>query len=159
MRSDSPEYQRMMYAKHRDKRLAAVKAKREVNIEEARAYQRAQYAKHREQRVADAREYRRKNREAVNAKAAQNYEAKRETINERRKGYRQKHAAKIYARIQKWRQENPERELLYHAKRLLNEQTGVRIRDIPNDLAEAKVEQLKITRWVREEIAKAKEES
>src|SRR5574343_1665325 len=134
-----PDYQKRLYRKHRDKRLAAKRASRSANIEAARVYQRAMYAKHREKNVEGARRYRLENADAVNARAKEKYHANRDAINERRKGYRAKHYAKIYASNQKWRKENPDREFLYHAKRLLAEQTGLRVRDIPNEIAEAKM--------------------
>lgn len=148
------EYQRAQYRKHRDKRLAAKRTEWRDRHDELLERQRAQYAKHKEKRVAYAREYRIQKRDEVNARARERYYENRDEINERRKGYRARHYAKIYARIQKWRAENPEREFLYHAKRLLNEQTGIPFAEIPAELAEAKVEQLKITRWVRDAQAK-----
>lgn len=147
-----PDYSKRMYQKHREKRLAEKKAERDADVEKARAYQRASYAKHREKRVADARRYRRKNSEAIAARAMTRYYANRDEVNARRKEQSKRPArrAKHYAYIRKWLKRNPDRADLMHAKRLLNEQTGVPIRDIPKELAEAKVEQLKVARLVRE---------
>jgi hypothetical protein len=142
--------QRAAYARHRAARLAAKKAAYDAAPDEARARIRADYAKHKDSRVAAARAYRQNNAEQISARAKDRYIANKAVINARRKGYRSKHYAAIYARIQRWRRDNPERELLYHAKRLLNEAVGIPIRDIPEDLAEAKVLQIKLHRMLRD---------
>jgi hypothetical protein len=146
MAKTNAERCREYYRAHRDKLLAQLREKREQDGDAVRARQRAKYAANKDKYAALAREYRRKNAAAIAARALAKYYANKEAINERRKGYRQKHYAKIYARIQRWRKENPEREFLYHAKRLLAEQTGLRFADIPDDLAEAKAEQIRLHR-------------
>lgn len=149
LKERDPDYSKRMYQKHREKRLAEKRAEREADPEKARAYQRAMYAKYREKRVEKAREYRRKNSEEIAARAMAKYYRDRDIINERRKGYRAKHYDKIYARCRAWLKRNPARADIMHAKRVINEQTGVPIRDIPKELAEVKVEQLKVSRLVR----------
>jgi hypothetical protein len=144
---------REQYAKHREKRLAAKREEYRADPEKMRARNRANYAKAKEIRVEKARQYRRDNREGVNAKAVDKYHRNADRINQRRAELRQRpeHREKAYARTRKWLEQHPESAERQHAKRLLNEQTGVPIRDIPDELAEAKVEQLKISRWVREQ--------
>lgn len=150
LKARDPDYSKRMYRKHREKRLAEKVAEREADPEKARAYQRASYAKNRQKRVEDAREYRRKNSVAIAALAMAKYYRDRDIINERRKGYRSKHYDKIYARCRAWLKQNPDRADIVNAKRIINEQTGVPIRDIPTELAKVKVEQLKVSRLVRE---------
>jgi hypothetical protein len=155
VKSGTLEYQRAQYAKHRAKRLAAKKAERDADPEAARAYQRAMYAKHREKRVAEARERRKANKEELAAKALIRYHKNREAILKRRAELRERPEAraKASALMKQWSKNNPEKVQLHYAKNLLAEQVGLRHRDIPDDLAAAKLEQLKITRWVREQLA------
>jgi hypothetical protein len=105
-----------------------------------------------EKRVEDAREYRRKNRDEVNAKAVARYHANKEAVCERRRELDKRPGAraKQYAYVRRWLKKNPDKALLMHAKRLLNEQTGIRIADIPDELAEVKVAQLNASRLARE---------
>lgn len=164
-RAMNPERQRELnrksYQKHREKRLAEKRAERDADPDKARAYHRAMYAKHREERIERARQYRQKRREEVNAKAVERYHANRDTIVARQRELRQRPEAKAkaVAAMAKWYQENPDRAIIHHAKRLLAEQVDCRIRDIPDDVAEAKAEQLKITRWVREQLANTPDRS
>lgn len=148
------EHCRRYYAANREKLLAQKREHYEEHHDELIARGRANYAKHKEKRIEYAREYRRRNRERLNAEALERYQRNREARLEQRKGYRKANAAKIYARIQAWRKRNPDKEFLYHAKRVLAEATGMRVADIPDDIAQAKVEQLKITRWIREQLAR-----
>lgn len=141
---------RAYYAKNREKILAQKRDYRTANMSVHLERQRAQYAKHKKARVAKARQYRAKNKMRVNAKAHDYYHANLTMMKKRKAQYLQKHYAKTYAAIQAWRKKNPEKELRYHAKRLINEQTGMRIADVPDDLVDAKIAQLMITRWVRE---------
>lgn len=122
-------------------------------------YQRMMYAKHREKRVAAAREYRRRNREIVNAKAKERYEADRDAINARRKESRKvpENRTKQYIYQRDWLERNPDKAQRFYAKNLLAEQVGVPARDIPDDLADAKIEQLKISRWVREQLERGEQ--
>lgn len=141
------------YAKHREKRLAAKRAKYQADREAHRERNRRQYAKHQQKRVEYAREYRRKNRERLAAEARKKYAANAAEINARRAIQRKEPEArqKQYAHMRDWLSRNPDKAQRMHAKRLINEQTGIPIRDIPNDVADAKVEQLKIGRWAREQ--------
>lgn len=144
----NPGYQRAQYAKHREKRLAAKKAAYLEDIEKSRAYVRSDYAKHAESRAKKKAEYRSQNREKTNKQARESYHRRKQKddFRARRKKYYLDNYEKIYKHIQQWREKNPERELLYHAKRLLNEAIGIKIADIPNDLAEAKALQIKLHR-------------
>lgn len=143
---------REYYARNRKKLLAQLKEKRRVHGEAMRERARANYAKHREKRQEAARNYRRENAEAVNAKAKEKYWENRDEINARRyilnKSPRRKAVFQEY--IRKWREQNPDKEIRYHAKRLLSEATGVAIRLIPDELAEAKVGQIMVVRAIRE---------
>lgn len=147
-----PEYQKRLYQKHRAKRLAAKKAEYDADPEKMRARNRANYAKHAKKRAAAQKAYRAANREKVNAEARESYHRNKAKHRMRRKAYYERNYEKLYALIQRWRKQNPERELLYHAKRLLNEQVGIPIRDIPDELAEAKAEQIKLHRMVKEQL-------
>lgn len=143
---------RLNYAKNREKRLAQ---KREQFIErhdEMIARQREQYAKHREKRVEYAREYRRRNQEKIAAKAMEKYRANRDAINARRKERLAEDPelkARKYAQIVRAKKANPVRQALDHAKHVLAEQTGLRFRDIPDELAEAKLLQLELHRLAK----------
>jgi hypothetical protein len=145
---------REQYAKHREKRLAAKKAKRDADPEAARAYQRAMYAKHREKRAAEARARRDANREELATKARERYLAGGEAVKARRRelSKRPEARAKQYAYIRDWLKRNPEKAVLMDAKRLLSEQMEVCIADIPEDIAEAKAEHLKLVRWIRQQL-------
>lgn len=152
---------REQYAKHREKRLAEKKAAYETDPEAARAYNREMYAKHREKRVADARAYRAKKREELAAKARERYHAGGEELKARRRTLSKAphRRAKQDELQRRWAEKNPERAAVFYAKNLLAEQTGLRARDIPDDIAEAKVEQLKISRWVREQKAETEDQN
>lgn len=149
-REERLERQRAFYRKHREKRLLAKREEWARDHDKMIARGRAQYAKHAEARKEYAREYRQRNRERLAVEALARYARNRDARLAQRKVYRKEHYAKIYARIQEWRKRNPEREQVYHAKRVLAEQTGVRVRDIPEEVALAKLEQLKVGRLVRE---------
>lgn len=152
LKERDPDYGKRMYWKHREKRLAEKKAEREADLEMARAYSRASYAKHREKRVEDARRYRRKNSMAIAARALAKYYRNRDAIRKRRRELDKRPEAreKQYLHMRRWLAQNPKKKQLMQAKIILNEQTGVPIRDIPKELAEVKVEQLKVSRLVRE---------
>lgn len=152
---------REQYAKHREKRLAAKKAQRDADPEAARAYQRAMYAKHREKRVAEAKARRDANREELAAKAAERYHAGGEELKARRRELAKAphRRAKQYELQRRWFERNPEKKELQNAKVVLAEQVGCRIRDIPDEIAWAKVEQLRIGRWAREQLAAQKTEA
>jgi hypothetical protein len=153
-RAKDPEaaraYQRAQYAKHREKRLAAKKAARDADVEASKAYQRAMYAKHAERRAADAREYRKRNRDDVNARAMERYYAKHDSISERRKQYRAKTKEADYAKIREWCERNPHRVQVYRAKIVIAEQVGCRVRDVTEEMAQAKIAQLSVSRAIRE---------
>lgn len=143
---------RESYRKHREKRLAAKREDYWSDPDKMRERNRQQYAANQEARVEYARAYRRENQEEVAAKARDRYRAGGEALKERRKELRQRPEArrKAYAAMREWAERNPDKALTQHAKRLISEATGMQIRDIPNDLAEAKVEYIKLVRWVRE---------
>lgn len=119
-RARNPDYQKKHYAK---------------NLEKRRAEKRAAYKADPELWKERAKRYRHENPEKYREMKAR---------------YRTENAAKENARIKKWNEENPDHADIQNAKRCLREQTGMAIRDIPADLAVAKVEQLKLARWVRE---------
>lgn len=146
LRARDPEYQKRQYQKHRDKRREAKRAEYAADPEKFRARNQDNYTKHAEKRAADARRYRAEHREKVNAEARASYHRNKAKNRARRKQYYIDNYDKIYTAIQRWRKRNPDRELLYHAKRLLNEATGIRIAEIPDELAEAKAMQIKLHR-------------
>lgn len=152
LKARDPDYQKKQYAKHREKRLAAKKAEYQADIEKGRARVRADYAKHAEDRAERQRKYRAKNRDKTNAEARASWHRNKDkrANRERRKAYYLANYERIYAYIQKWRVANPERELLYHAKRLLNEATGIRIAEIPDDIADAKRQQIMLHRMIEQ---------
>ncbi|MBK9005286.1 MAG: hypothetical protein IPM41_15985 [Sphingomonadales bacterium] len=82
----------------------------------------------------------------TNKEARESYHRNKAKRRKTKLAYYKKNYDKIYSYIQDWRKRNPERELLYHAKRLLNEAVGIRIAEIPQDLAIAKAEQIKVLR-------------
>lgn len=141
-----PDYQKRLYRKHREKRLAAKREEYAADPDKLRERNRANYAKHAERRAADQRAYREANREKTNAEARASYHRNKAKKRAYKQAYYERNYDKIYAKIQEWRKRNPERDLLYHAKRLLNEAVGIPIRDIPDELAEAKAEQIKLHR-------------
>lgn len=160
-RRSNAEICREQYAKHREKRLAEKKAARDADLEKARAYQRAMYAKHREKRVAEARARRVLKREELAAKARERYYAGGEELKKRRRELSKaphRRAAQLEHQ-RRWNKRNPDKALLFYAKNLLAEQTGIAARDIPDDIALAKIDQLKFGRLVREAKAKAEETS
>lgn len=122
-RARNPDYQKKHYAR---------------NLEKRRAEKRVAYEADPELWKERAKRYREENREKYRAMKAR---------------YRTAHGAKENARIKKWNETNPERADIQNSKRCLREQTGLAIRDIPTDLAAAKAEQLKISRWVRDTAA------
>jgi hypothetical protein len=141
---------REYYRKHRAKRLAAKRAEYADDPEKLRERNRQQYAKNRDARVAYAKEYRLRNREAILAKKAAEWRENKDEIKSRRKSYSiDLENRRAYQR--EWQKRNPDKAALYYAKSLIAEQTGLAARDIPDDIALAKLEQLEITRWVREQ--------
>lgn len=73
------------------------------------------------------------NRETIRAQQADRYTRRRDEMLEREKA---------------WREANPESYHLQVAKRILSRKIGVRIRDIPVDLAHAKALELELKRLV-----------
>ena len=144
--SRNPDYQKEQYAKHRAKRLAAKAAAYAAEPEKMRARNKESYAKFAEKRAAEQRAYRAANREKTNKEARESYHRNKAKRRKTKLAYYKKNYDKIYSYIQDWRKRNPERELLYHAKRLLNEAVVIRIAEIPQDLAIAKAEQIKVLR-------------
>lgn len=123
-RARNPGYQKKHYAK---------------NLEKRRAEKRAAYAADPELWKERAKRYRKENPEKYRASKAR---------------YRAKNGAKENARIKKWLGENPDRADIMNAKRCLREQTGIAMRDIPEEMAAAKAAQLKISRLVRDTAAR-----
>jgi hypothetical protein len=154
VKSGTPEYQRERYKKFRERRLAEKREAYWSDPEKMRARNKAQYDANREKRVQYAREYRRKRREELAAKARERYLAGGEAVKARRRelSKRPEARAKQYAYIRDWLKRNPEKAVLMDAKRLLSEQMEVRIVDIPEDIAEAKAEHLKLVRWIRQQL-------
>lgn len=115
------------------------------------------------------RAYREKNREWINEKQnAARWSEKREHIlardraiyrrnieiaRQRAREYAAQHREEAKARRKAWPEQNPERNYFHIVRSNLAQSTGLKPRELPDDLVEAKVEQLKITRWVREQIA------
>jgi hypothetical protein len=124
-RARNPDYQKQLYAE---------------NLEKRRAEKRAQYRSNREEHIERVKLYREKNPEKVR---------------EQKRRYRTENADKEKARIKKWVEDNPDKAIVQNAKRILREQFDMPIRDIPADLAAAKAEQLKISRWVREQLSES----
>lgn len=152
MKAGSPEYQRARYAKFREKRLAEKREDYWSDPEKLRARNRAQYAANREKRIEYARQYRERKREEILAKKAEYWLANRDLIKERRKGHNvNEEARKAY--VKEWLRRNPDKAILQAAKNLLSEQLGIAIREVPQDLAEAKAEHLKLVRWIRDAVA------
>jgi hypothetical protein len=119
------------------------------------------------------RAYREKNRELIREKqnAARKSE-KREHIlardraiyrrnvevnRERAREYAAQHREEAKARRKAWPEKNPDRYTFHVARSTLAQSVGLRPRDIPDELAEAKAEQLKIARWVRQQMEQAEE--
>lgn len=146
LRERDPDYQKRMYAKHKEKRLAAKREAYAADPEKMRARKVADYAKHREKRAEAKRQHRAENRAQTNAESLASYHRNRDKRRERKRTYYVENYDKIYAKIQEWRKRNPDRELLYHAKRLLTEATGIPTRSIPDELVEAKVAQILVHR-------------
>ncbi len=150
LRGRDPEYQKRLYKKHRSKRLAAKKAEYEANREKYREKNKKNYANNKQKNVEYARQYRADNREETNRKARESHYLNRERNNARTRKYQKDHYDKVYAATQAWRKRNPDRELFYHAKRLIAEQTGLKIADVADDVALAKCTELMVTRWARD---------
>ena len=137
---------RAYYRKNREKLLEQKREFHSENQDLVNARQRAQYQKHKTKRVEAARQYRKKNAEEIARKAMKRYRANRDKIRARRKVYAKKNYKSIYAGIQNWRSKNPDRVKFYSAKQLLSDQSGIPFPDIPDELAEAKMIQLEISR-------------
>lgn len=120
-REANPGYGRAQYAKHAEKRRAAKVAAYHADEESSRRSQRERYARN----------------------AA--------TVKQQQADYRKRNRAALAQQQKAWREANPDRVALEAAKRALMVQTGVRMRDIPDDLAETKAIQLEIRRWAREQ--------
>lgn len=114
----------MMARQSREVTLAKMRARskrlREADPDAYRAARREHYAM---------------NRDAIRQQQAAAYVRNRETL---------------LAREKEQREANPERAALQMAKRILARQNDMRIRDIPDDLAEVKALQLEIGRWARQ---------
>lgn len=91
--------------------------------------------------------------EAYRAKRREHYAENRDTIRQQQAASYERNRTVLLAREKAQREANPERAALGMAKRILARQNDMRIRDIPDELAEVKVLQLEIGRWARREIA------
>lgn len=122
-----------------------------------------------ESRAEYHRLYREKNREVINEKqnAARQgekrehilardrdiYRRNAEANRQRAREYARQHREEAKARRKAWPEQNPERNFFHMARSNLAQSVGLKPRDIPDDLAEAKAEQLKIVRWLKEQTS------
>jgi len=91
--------------------------------------------------------------EAYRARQRQRYAANGDAIRAQNARSYQRHREKRLAHEKLQREAYPERAALSLAKRCLSRQAGVRIRDIPDDLAAAKAAELELIRLIREKMA------
>jgi hypothetical protein len=123
------------YAKNKDKRNAAVRARREADPEAARDSNRRSYIKHRDARIRRQREYNEANREEINRKARDFARDNPEVIKQRARKHYEANRAKIIerARIREadladrtvpWRNQE-EIEEIYRQAAILSEASGV----------------------------------
>lgn len=121
------------------------------------------------------RAYREKNRDLINQKqnAARQgekrghilerdraiYRRNVETERRRAREYAAQHREEAMARRKAWPEKNPERNYFHITRNNLAQSMGLKPREIPSDLVEAKVEQLKIMRWVKERLANTPDRS
>jgi hypothetical protein len=111
---------------------------REKNRERIRQNQRAErYGERREHVLARDRAIYRRNVE-INRQRAREYAAE--------------HREEAAARRKEWPEKNPDRYTFHIARNCIAQSVGLRPSEIPDELAEAKAEQLKIARWVREQM-------
>lgn len=119
------------------------------------------------------RAYREKNREWINEKQnaarkgekrghilslqRERYRRNLEVARQRAREYAATHREEAKARRKAWPDQNPERHDFHIARNNLATSLGLKPRDIPDELVEAKIEQLKITRWVREQLSKQRD--
>lgn len=89
------------------------------------------------------------NPEAYREKARKRYAEKGDEIRARNAASYQRHREKRLAHEKAAREASPERQALSVAKRILSRSVGIRIRDIPDDLAEAKALELQIKRAIQ----------
>lgn len=143
---------RARYAANREEELAKINRWRDENRERYNATRRRYWAKNTDKLRPKLREYYRKNREILLAKLRKKNEDFGRKLYERRRERWEANPAlrdKALARVKEWQEGHPEVMDLYYAKRLLAAQAGLTFRDIPDDLAEAKLLQLEIQRMLR----------
>lgn len=97
-------------------------------------------------------------REQVLEMQRANYMRHREENLRRMKEWRERNYPKVKANIERWLEANPDKKDLYAAKANLSQRFGLKVRDIPDDLALALVEQWKIKRWLREQTSASSKE-
>lgn len=121
----------------------------EMRAEYMRLYREANRAKARRY----ARDYRDGKRGTERQKVLEmqraSYRRHRETNLRRLKEYRERNYPKIKASIERWLAANPDKKDLYAAKANLSHKYDLKVRDIPDDLALALVEQWRIKREIR----------
>ena len=122
-------------------------------------YQKEHYARNLEKRRAEKRAAYRADPELCKERAKRYRIEHPEKYREMKARYRAKNGEKENARVRKWLEENPERAEILNAKRCLRDQTGIAMRDIPEELASAKAAQLQIDRWLREQAQVAEAEA
>lgn len=146
--------QREYYRKHREKRLAAKKAA--YDAEKHREKNRRYYADNQEKLVSYAREYRKARSEELAQKARERYFAHHEEKKARRRELEKRPEARERQNgyIRDWMERNPDKVARYKARRRLVEQTGAAPQEISDDLADAKAEELRIMRWVKDQLAR-----
>jgi hypothetical protein len=141
---------RAIYAADPEKVRAEVKEWRAKNPDLVRAISKRNWEKQRDTHLARQRAYYRANREALLARLKTKNEGRGRELYERRRKLWEANPglrARAMARIEKWKREHPDEMSLYHAKRVLSMQTGLRFAGITDELAQAKLAQLEIHRW------------
>lgn len=119
--------------------------------------------KYREAHRDKSRQYRRdlrtgESRERILEAQRASYERNREECLRRSKEYARKNREQVRARTRQWLKDNPDKADIHGVKANLSVSIGVRVADLPMDLVEAKVAQVRIARWVRAEISKQKKQ-
>lgn len=136
-------------------RECAAKGRTKRTPEMRAEYMRQYRETHREKARQYARDYRDGKRGTPREKVLEmqraSFKRNREANLARMREYRQRTYPERYAQIKRWLRENPDKADLYSAKVSLSHSLGIPIREIPIDLAEAKVAEWKIVRWLREQ--------
>lgn len=135
-------------------RKCAAEGRRRRTPEMRAEYMRQYREAHREKAKRYAKDYRNgkrgTTRERVLEMQRASYMRNREENLARMKEYRERTMPERVAAIKRWLDANPDKKDLYAAKANLSQQYGLKVRDIPDDLALALVEQWKLKRLVKE---------